>query len=1077
MGDYHQSFFKRPVFSPTPSKTPLSESNIASLPDLVRFNARENPHHVFALQSEINHDAPTGRGGNTYKVSQITFEQLEILIRRCVGWMRNTVASLGDNGDDRRSPVALYLESDIGLFIYLVALLSIDVPILLISARLSSPSVLHLLKETKAKTILVSRRTQTSLSQDIQEAVNVQVVEPYHALIKSDTIDETDTTWRDGQQGDGTEVGSVILHSSGTTGLPKPILLTQRYLLGYAACHQFAPEEYIDWVSLSTLPLYHGFGLLAPCLSLSVGMTCCLPPASVIPATKSTLDLLRTFKCRSLMTVPSIVDDILSLLENGERQAALQLLARLEFLAVGGGALRPQNGLTLAQHKVKLLNHYGATELGAIAPIFRPGPDYNWRYLRLRSDLGLEVRPIPDSDRFRLVGFPIGWDKPFEVQDELERNPDSPLEIRILGRTDDLIVLKTGEKVQPRQLEEVLNADPAIRAAVCIGSGFFELAVIIDPVNEDSDEKSIKDHVWELVTTANSTLDHHARITSKKAIIIKPRGASIPRSDKGSVMRRGVHEIFKKEIEDAYAAMESESLGEGFELDPADMESGIRHLIATVASNRMDSKTMDPDKDFFESGMDSLQSVLLARLLSSALRTRQPADGNEMPKLTVDFIYQNSSIRKLAAVSARLVNLEDKNQPLEQHDRLAEITAVANKFLARADEAVQRQAGKHVILMTGSTGNLGAHTLARFARAKTVRKIICLIRNTSASQSDNTASKFLVRQQRALEAAGIHFGPEQWAKVELLSLGSVFGSNETDRSAQLSYLASQVTHILHLAWPMDFHRTLQSFEPHIELVQKLVELAQQSQVTRQATEPVRLLFSSSIAVVRYVGDSNSDGQVRQVVPESVMEDPRVSVPMGYAEAKWVCETVLNRIGERVPEQVEPVVVRIGQLSGPEGTSGVWKTEEHLPTLVQASQRVGAFPLLEGDMSWIPVDRAAQSLVEMTLHKGKVERFVHLENPVRQSISNAFTIMGYEMRLSSPILIPYEQWVKRAAEVGAIRSLELFFRDHFRDLAEGGVILDTTKARVLSKTLTGSGGVSRELIIEYLNRWRRDGFLK
>lgn len=663
------------------------------------------------------------------------------------------------------------------------------------------------------------------------------------------------------------------------------------------------------------------------------------------------------------MTVPSIVDDILSLPENGERQAALELLGRLEFLAVGGGALRPQNGLTLAQHKVKLLNHYGATELGAIAPIFRPGPDYNWRYLRLRSDLGLELHPIPDSDRFRLVGFPIGWNKPFEVQDELERNPDSPFEVRILGRTDDLIVLKTGEKVQPRQLEETLNADPAIRAAVCVGSGFFELAVIIDPINKDSDEESLKDHVWELITAANSTLDHHARITSKAAIIIKPRGSSIPRSDKGSVMRRGVHEIFKKEIEDAYAAMESESLGEGFKLDPANMEAGVRHLIAAVASNRVDSDTMDPNQDFFESGIDSLQSVLLARLLNSALRTLQPAGENEIPKVAVDFIYQNSSIRKLATASAQLVNPEDESQALERCDRLAEITAVANKFLARAEEAVKRRVGKHVILMTGSTGNLGAHTLARLARTKTVRKIICLIRNTSASSTDNTASNLLGRQQRALEAAGIRFEPEEWAKVELLSLGSIFGSDKTDNSSQLSYLASQVTHILHLAWPMDFHRTLQSFEPHIELVQKLVELAQHAYETRQAIEPVRVLFSSSIAVVRYVGETEGDGQARQVVPESAMKDPRVSVPMGYAEAKWVCEMVLNRIGECIPEQVEPVVVRIGQLSGPERTSGVWKTEEHLPTLVQASQRVGAFPLLEGVSTFISANWLFEPMIQ------------------------------------------------------------------------------------------------------------------
>ena len=52
-------------------------------------------------------------------------------------------------------------------------------------------------------------------------------------------------------------VGAVILHSSGTTGLPKPILLTNRYLLGYATCHRLQPEESEGRLNVSTMPLYH----------------------------------------------------------------------------------------------------------------------------------------------------------------------------------------------------------------------------------------------------------------------------------------------------------------------------------------------------------------------------------------------------------------------------------------------------------------------------------------------------------------------------------------------------------------------------------------------------------------------------------------------------------------------------------------------------------------------------------------------------------------------------------------------------------------------------------------------------
>ena len=59
--------------------------------------------------------------------------------------------------------------------------------------------------------------------------------------------------------------------------------------------------------------------------------------------------------------------------------------------------MKPEVAKTIQEKGVKLLNHSGATELGALAPMSRPREDYGYRYLRLHTDLGLRVK-FPDGD-------------------------------------------------------------------------------------------------------------------------------------------------------------------------------------------------------------------------------------------------------------------------------------------------------------------------------------------------------------------------------------------------------------------------------------------------------------------------------------------------------------------------------------------------------------------------------------------------------------------------------------------------------------------------------------------------------
>ena len=211
-------------------------------------------------------------------------------------------------------------------------------------------AVKHLLNETGATTLLVSSRSRRSLTPVTAAFVNIVDAQPYHYFLADDLkrkqsqpkIDENNRN-------------VLILHSSGTTGLPKPIQLAHRYLLGYAACHNFDKDEEVAWRNLSTLPLYHGFGLLAPCLSLSVGMACCFPPSNTIPAADSTLRLLKSFQAESLMTVPSILEDIV-LLDDEQLRISMKSLSTLRFVAVGGGPIKQEVGEILRRAEQAEIN-------------------------------------------------------------------------------------------------------------------------------------------------------------------------------------------------------------------------------------------------------------------------------------------------------------------------------------------------------------------------------------------------------------------------------------------------------------------------------------------------------------------------------------------------------------------------------------------------------------------------------------------------------------------------------------------------------------------------------------------------
>ena len=127
--------------------------------------------------------------------------------------------------------------------------------VVLLSARLSAVAIAHLLKATGATDILVSPRALGTVHEArslLTSDLRIHTQTPYEDFLhqKTPVVERCDLV-------EETDRNVLILHSSGTTGLPKPIYHGHKYLLGYAGCHLLSDEGVVRGRNLSTLPLYH----------------------------------------------------------------------------------------------------------------------------------------------------------------------------------------------------------------------------------------------------------------------------------------------------------------------------------------------------------------------------------------------------------------------------------------------------------------------------------------------------------------------------------------------------------------------------------------------------------------------------------------------------------------------------------------------------------------------------------------------------------------------------------------------------------------------------------------------------
>ncbi|KAL2067492.1 hypothetical protein VTL71DRAFT_1917 [Oculimacula yallundae] len=1086
LGDQTNILGFGPKYDFIPAKIGVREDDfvldtIRTLPELIAYNARVNPEHIFCVQTRKSTEQQSSRSQSV----RVTHLQLARAIRKCSEWLVHNVGEIRRPWRDesgaihKGSPVALLMESDVGIIFHLLAFMKLGVPVVLLSARLSPTTIAHLLNKTSACAIIASPNLQKTASEGLEllrgqddNFLSLYCPQPYEKFIgDQETPSDTGTNVLVPDPDhyiDQWDRNVIILHSSGTTGLPKPMYTSHAYWIGYATCHAFPDVEAARGLNTTTLPLYHGFGLHCPALSLSIGHTMVLPPPSTVSSGFSTVELLTSTSATSLMTVPIILEEIANLPD----EIGVKALQTLKYVAFGGGPLKYAVGKKLAEAGVKLLKNYGLTEVGPLGLIFNPSRGTDWNYFTMRQDLDFKLikaeGSATENGTYRLTGFPAGWREPLEIQDKLVGNPNNPHEFNPVGRADDLIILNTGEKVMPAILESLLAESSLIKAALAFGDGRFELGILIEPTEPQLPDQydDFKSKIWPLITEASQKMDNHARILSPYAIIVTPPGKGMLRSDKGSILRRDTIALFEQEVEEVYTLLETDTQGDVAMLDMNHLEQSLRNLLRDGLQWKFSENGWSDEVDFFELGMDSLQATSLRRLI---LKSIPKNETSLKERIGADFVYRFPSISLMAE---RLTSKVFTDCNVDPGVNL--LHSYVNQYSTRI-----ALSPKAIVVLTGGTGSLGSHLLAHLASLPGVAEIICLNRPRPVD-----ARAF---QEQAIASKGIGMSKSAWEKLNVLQTNTsapILGLQDSE----YRIIMGKVTHILHNAWPMDFNRSISSFKNHFETLQNLCNLALDANSIRPKTKP-RILLTSSIGVVGKYNTIHGGSEV----PEVRVEDAACTNEFGYGQAKLVCERILESFSSQYPDQMEAGYVRIGQISG-STTSGFWNCNEHFPALVKSSQFVGKFPPVKGYLSWLPVDLVAQSMSELLLTPVGYQdcKVFHLQNPVMQPAYEVYDIILSKLGPGCSLAESFEEWIdlvcrapnkETGSEEGSreeilasnpAAKLNKFFREDFQRM--GDVVLGTAQARKFSPTLENMGPVSAETVGRYVDYWRREGFL-
>jgi len=341
----------------------------------------------------------------------------------------------------------------------------------------------------------------------------------------------SDSVWN-GEAKFDLQATSMIMFTSGTTSSPRGAELTVAGMEAFIDSARRSLDMKAGDRSLMLLPLHHIFGLCTSYMMLCSGVA-----LGICPDFRRIYDAVERFRANFMFLVPALAEILAAKIEQRGKSAEDALGFPIDWILTGGAPLPRRAYERLSALGIKMITGYGLTETTSLYSL---GPSSGSPRIGsagvVTQNPAMETAVSPSGELLLrgpavMKGYLNAPEKTAEAIDadgwfhtgDIGRIDEDGY-VWIVGRASRTIVLSSGKKIAPEELEAKLLAIPGILEAVVSGEG--ETREIKAEVYGTVSERVIQNAVGQL----NLSLPVYKRI---KTTIV--RTLPFPRTASGKI--------------------------------------------------------------------------------------------------------------------------------------------------------------------------------------------------------------------------------------------------------------------------------------------------------------------------------------------------------------------------------------------------------------------------------------------------------------------------------------------------------------------------------------------------------------